>query len=125
MVRLSAAPQPSNPVLVHRLAFLLRASFRPRLATTPLRFTNPSLPSRWVKDFHLQAIEHARHTIKTPPAIGGGFLRNLIFPVLPLLKVVSRWPFQKRAQLPRTRRMPQLAQRLGFNLPDTLARDGE
>jgi hypothetical protein len=43
-------------VLVHRLACLFRASFRPRLATTPLRFTNPSLSSRWVEDFHLQAI---------------------------------------------------------------------
>src|ERR1700746_4055860 len=58
------APQASNPVLVHQLACLLRASFRPRLATTPLRFTNPSPPSSWVGDFHPQAIEHARHTNK-------------------------------------------------------------
>jgi hypothetical protein len=28
----------------------------------PLRFTNPSPPSGWVEDFHLRAIEHARHT---------------------------------------------------------------
>ncbi len=28
----------SDPVLVHWLAFLLHASFRPRLAATPLRF---------------------------------------------------------------------------------------
>ena len=27
----------------------------------PLRFTNPSPPSGWVKDFHLQAVGHARH----------------------------------------------------------------
>ena len=39
------APYASHPVLVHRLAFLLRASFRPRLATTPLRFANSSPPS--------------------------------------------------------------------------------
>ncbi|MGO8735186.1 MAG: hypothetical protein ACLQVM_20605, partial [Terriglobia bacterium] len=38
------------------------ASFRPRLTTTPLRFANPSPPSGWVEDFHLQAVEHARHT---------------------------------------------------------------
>jgi len=62
------APQASNPVLVHRLACLLHASFRPRLATTPLRFTNPSPPSGWVEDFHLQAVEHARHTVKRKQA---------------------------------------------------------
>ena len=28
----------------------------------PLRFTNPSPPSGWIKDFHLQAVGHARHT---------------------------------------------------------------
>ena len=50
------------PVFVHRLALLLHASFRPRLTTTPLRFANPSPPSGWVKDFHLLAVEHARHT---------------------------------------------------------------
>jgi len=42
---------------------LLHASFRPRLTATPLRFANPSPPSGWVEDFHLQvenaqAIEH-------------------------------------------------------------------
>ena len=62
--RLPARPAPlaSYPVLVHRLAPLLHASFRPRPATTPLRFANPSPPSGWVEDFHLQAVEHARHT---------------------------------------------------------------
>ena len=59
------APYASYPVLVHRLASLLHASFRPRLATTPLRFANPSPPSGWVEDFHLQAVEHARHTKKS------------------------------------------------------------
>ena len=44
---LPARPTPyaSYPVLVHRLAPLLHASFRPRLATTPLRFANSSPPS--------------------------------------------------------------------------------
>jgi hypothetical protein len=54
--------RPRYPVLVHRAAVLLHASFRPRLAATPLRFANPSPPSGRVKDFHLQAVDHARHT---------------------------------------------------------------
>ena len=58
------APYASYPVLVHRLAPLLNASFRPRLATTPLRFANPSPPSGWVEDSHLQAAEHGQHTEK-------------------------------------------------------------
>ena len=41
---------------------MLHTAFRPRLATTPLCFANPSPPSGWVEDFHLQAVEHARHT---------------------------------------------------------------
>jgi hypothetical protein len=41
---------------------LLYAFFRPRLATTPLRFANPSPPSGWIEDFHLQAVDHPRHT---------------------------------------------------------------
>ena len=45
--------RPRYPVLVHRVAALLHASFRPRLAATPLRFANPSPPSGWIKDFHL------------------------------------------------------------------------
>src|SRR5215831_9931576 len=61
--------RPLYPVLVHRAAALLHASFRPRLAVTPLRFANPSPPSGWIEDSHLQAVDHARHTRKTP---GGG-----------------------------------------------------
>src|SRR6266852_8542927 len=34
--------QPRYPVLVHQVAALLHASFRPRLAATPLHFANPS-----------------------------------------------------------------------------------
>jgi hypothetical protein len=36
--------RPHHPVLVHRLALLIHASFRPRLTTTPLRFSNSSPP---------------------------------------------------------------------------------
>ena len=55
----------SYPVLVHRLAPLLHASFRPHLAMTPLRFARPSPPPGWSGDFHPQVIEHARHTRMT------------------------------------------------------------
>jgi hypothetical protein len=54
--------RPRYPVFVHRAAALLHAFFRPRLATTPLRFANPSPSSGWIKDFHLQAVVHTRHT---------------------------------------------------------------
>jgi hypothetical protein len=70
-------PTARYSVLVHRAAALLHASFRPRLATTPSRFANPSPPSGWIEDFHLQAVDHARHTRKAPrqrglsqPAVG-------------------------------------------------------
>src|SRR6516225_4038982 len=65
---LRPAPQASNPILVHRLACLLHASFRPRLATRSLRFAITSRPSRCEEDLHLQAIERARHTNKTGKA---------------------------------------------------------
>jgi hypothetical protein len=29
-----------------------------------LRFANPSPPSGWIEDLHLQAVDHARHTKK-------------------------------------------------------------
>ena len=58
--------RPLYPVLVHRAAALLHASFRRRLAVTPLRFANPSPPSGWIEDSHLQAVDHARHTRKSP-----------------------------------------------------------
>src|SRR5262249_59402718 len=54
--------RPLYPLLVHRAAALLYASFRPRLAATPLRFANPSPPSDWIEDLPLRAIGHARHT---------------------------------------------------------------
>jgi hypothetical protein len=39
---------------VHWATVLIHASFRPRLGTAALRFANPSPPSGWIKDFHLQ-----------------------------------------------------------------------
>ena len=68
----------SYPVPVRRVATLLHASFRPRLATTPLRFANPSPPSGWVEDFHPQADVHARHTIKRPASDRGGSANSTI-----------------------------------------------
>src|SRR4029079_18207488 len=56
--------RPLYPVLVHRAATLLHAFFRPHLATTPSRFANPSPPSGWIEDFHLQAVVHTRRTKK-------------------------------------------------------------
>ena len=64
---LARCRRPHHPVLIHRLAPLLHATFRLRLTTTPLRFANPSPPSGWVEDFHLQAVKHARHTMKMAP----------------------------------------------------------
>ena len=63
--------RPRYPLLVHRAAVLLHAVFRPHLAMTPLRFANPSPPSGWIEDFHLQAAVHTRHTTRTPRQDGG------------------------------------------------------
>src|SRR6059058_3140097 len=63
--------RPHHPVLVHRLAPLIHASFRPHLATTPLRFSSPSPPPGWAGDFHPLAVEHVRHTTKTPSIEAG------------------------------------------------------
>src|SRR5215467_14490586 len=72
----SLARHPRPPtVLVHRLASLLHASFRPRLAASvisPLRFAMTSPPSGCQRDFHPQAVEHARHTDKTPRSFERG-----------------------------------------------------
>ncbi len=66
----------SYPVLVHRVAALLQASFRPRLAATPLPFASTSPPPGCAGDFHPQADEHARHTktgasLRSAPATRG------------------------------------------------------
>src|SRR5262245_18947921 len=47
---------------------LLHAFFRPHLAMMPLRFANPSPPSGWIEDFHLQAVvQYSAHQEKAPP----------------------------------------------------------
>src|SRR5215471_7114753 len=74
--------RPRYPVLVHRAAILLHASFRPHLAMTPLRFANPSPPSGWIEDSHLQAVDHARHTTTTPPRSSRRRLHVMTNPVL-------------------------------------------
>src|SRR5215472_9703462 len=60
---------PARPTLAPRIRFLFIGSHLcstlpsdPASRRQPLRFTNPSPPSGWVEDFHLRAIEHARHT---------------------------------------------------------------
>jgi hypothetical protein len=63
---LARCRRPHHPVLVHRLAPLLHASFRPHLTTTPLRFAITFPPSGCEEDFHLQAVKYARHTAKGP-----------------------------------------------------------
>src|SRR5262245_23021595 len=47
----------------HQRPCLPRTFFRPRLATTPLCFANPSPPSGWVEDLHLQASAHTPRTL--------------------------------------------------------------
>src|SRR3954471_8838667 len=54
----------SYPVSVRKVADSLHASFRPRLAATPLRFARTSPPSGCAGDLHPQAVEHARHTTR-------------------------------------------------------------
>src|ERR1700730_7771093 len=65
---------PARPALAPRIQFLFIGSHLcstlpsdPASRRQPLRFTNPSPPSGWVEDFHLQAIEHARHTTNPLP----------------------------------------------------------
>jgi hypothetical protein len=74
--------RPRYPVFVHRAAALLHASFRPHLAMTPLRFANPSPSSGWIEDFHLQAVDHARHT-RNGSSPGGSWSRTSHFRRVP------------------------------------------
>jgi hypothetical protein len=62
--------RPHHPVLVHRLAPLLHASFRPRLATTPLRFASPSPPPDWAGDFHPPKLSNMFGTHRKGAAVG-------------------------------------------------------
>ena len=71
LCQLAPHRRPHHPVLVHRLAPLIHASFRPRLTTTPLRFSSPSPPPGWAGDFHPLAVEHVRHTKQKAPTFVG------------------------------------------------------
>src|SRR5262245_59352938 len=44
--------------------FALRFLQTPPRGDSPCVLANPSPPSGWVEDFHLQAAEHAQHTTK-------------------------------------------------------------
>src|SRR5450759_3319086 len=62
---------PARPTLTPDIRFLSINSHicsalpsDPASRRQPLRIANPSPPSGWVEDFHLQATEHARHTTK-------------------------------------------------------------
>src|SRR5206468_10642258 len=50
LCQLAPHRRPHHPVLVHRLAPLIHAPFRPRLAPTHLRFSSLSLPPGWAED---------------------------------------------------------------------------
>src|SRR5450830_243484 len=71
---------PARPTLTPDIRFLFINSHvcsalpsDPASRRRPLRIANPSPPSGWVEDFHLQATEHARHTTKNPRGPRGGF----------------------------------------------------
>jgi hypothetical protein len=76
---LAPCRRPHHPILVHRLASLLHASFTPRLATTPLRFAITSPPSGCEEDFHLQAVKHARHTKRAMARLRHDPLKSSLF----------------------------------------------
>src|SRR5262249_18930812 len=85
--------RPRYPVLVHRAATLLHAFFRPHLAMMPLRFANPSPPSGWIEDFHLQAVvQYSAH--QREPRQGGaesykgvGIVKHNTNPTRPNLQI--------------------------------------
>ena len=85
------APYASNPVLVHRLVRLFRASFRPSVAGTPLRFAMTSPPSGCQGDFHPRAVEHARHTTKRAGQHQAG-------PLKPTTEDLNRLTFCRRGR---------------------------
>src|SRR5262249_33564607 len=67
-------------------------SFRPRLAASvisPLRFAMTSPPSGCQRDFHPQAVEHARHT-KNGARRNRALLNS--FGALRLTSVLNGWP---------------------------------
>src|SRR5579863_6653045 len=116
--------RPRYPDFVHRAAALLHAFFRPHLAMAPLRFANPSPPSGWIEDFHLQAVVRTRHTIKMAglaPGHQSDFNRLVIMSRSGLASpgtlsshartIAGWWPARPNAQPPEESRTagPQLA----------------
>ena len=71
LVPTRATMAPTYPVPVRRLVPLLHASFKPRLATTPLRFATLHLHQVGRGTFTLLVSRHARHTSGTAPRGGG------------------------------------------------------
>src|SRR6185436_6353369 len=53
---------------------------------SPCVVANPSPPSGWVEDFHLQATEHAQHTTKSLCDIGGC---GLVLSAVPRKEIVD------------------------------------
>ena len=96
----------SYPVSVRQVAVLLHASFRPRLATTPLRFASASPPSGCAGDLHPRTAKHARHTPK--PLRGSPRIErraNLrLFNDLKRPDINRAWQSRSRAACPRTSR---------------------
>lgn len=97
------AGQASYPVPVRRVAALLHASFRPRLATTPLRFANPSPPSGWMEDLHLQAVGHARQEKGRPEG-------RPVYRDIQLVRSIRRLVGSRR--MPPSRRWPGCGHRM-------------
>src|SRR2546421_10796022 len=80
LCQLAPHRRPHHPVLVHRLPSLIHASFRPRLATTPLRFSSPSPPPGWAGGFHPLPVEHVRHTKENARLVCPAGLASFFFP---------------------------------------------
>jgi hypothetical protein len=66
-------PRLAPPIRFLFIGSILCSTLLPDLPSrvTPLRFANPSPPSGWIEDSHLQAVKHARHT--TQPLRGRRF----------------------------------------------------
>ena len=84
-------------------------TFAPRFLQTsprgdrPCVFANPSPPSGWVEDFHLQATEHAQHTTKSLcDSCGCGLALSAVHPFAALSSFWCRF----LPCLPASRRRP-------------------
>jgi hypothetical protein len=99
------APYASDPVLVHRLVGLLRASFGPRLTATPLRFAMTSPPSGCQGDARPRGVEHARHTQKERGPKSALFIKGRTLMRLPKMSAAGppREPAQRRLKVTSSR----------------------